>query len=330
MTKATDQDREKDGRRLPPELLGPLPCRPCPVRCVWGSDRLSGRRGLPGTWGTSWEVSAHPNGESTATVGGEELGLGEVLARWGDAALGEGPMLRAGYLDTNEPLSVQVHPNEAYARAHAHDHGKTETWYILEAEPGATLVAGTRATTTAELARALDAGTVGDLLVTHPVAKGDVVHIPAGCLHALGAGILAAEVGGDSDTTYRFWDYDRVDDSGRRRPLHREDGLAVVDPDLEPTIVRAADVPRGRPVITSPGYEVELLEVGTSLVMESAPTVRVAMVVAGEGTVTGPSGKIALSTYDSLLVPASAGPMEWRGPMELLVARAKETVQATG
>lgn len=185
--------------------------------------------------GTSWEVSRHPHGESRVVVGPwAGVGLGAVVDADPAGCLGGHAMVRGAFLDAAEALSVQVHPQEDYARTHEGDHGKTETWYVVEAEPGATIVAGTSASSVEELKAAVEDGSLDALLVRVPVSAGDVVHVPAGTLHALGAGVLAAELGSDSDVTYRFFDYGRTDASGAPRELHVEQGLAVVDPRVAP------------------------------------------------------------------------------------------------
>lgn len=126
------------------------------------------------------------------------------------------------WIFTTERLSVQVHPNDEYARVHHNSPGKTEAWHIVHAEPGAKLGLGLKRTLTRDEARkaALD-GSIEDLLNWAPVQPGDTVFIPAGTIHAIGAGLVVAEIQQDSDVTYRLYDY------GRGRELHLERGLDV-------------------------------------------------------------------------------------------------------
>ena len=216
-----------------PVPRGVLVQEPCLVRTVWGAARVAAARGIEGPVGTSWEVSRHPHGESRVVVGPwAGVGLGAVVDADPAGCLGGHAMVRGAFLDAAEALSVQVHPQEDYARTHEGDHGKTETWYVVEAEPGATIVAGTSASSVEELKAAVEDGSLDALLVRVPVSAGDVVHVPA-----LGAGVLAAELGSDSDVTYRFFDYGRTDASGAPRELHVEQGLAVVDPTSRPQVV---------------------------------------------------------------------------------------------
>lgn len=126
-------------------------------------------------------------------------------------------------------LSVQVHPDDAYAASHGLDAGKTEMWYVLEAEPGATLVNGLKPGVTPEEIK--DAALIGacePLLNTVKVKKGDCFYIPAGLVHAIGKGILLAEIQQNSNTTYRLYDYDRVGTDGKKRELHTDKAAEVI------------------------------------------------------------------------------------------------------
>jgi mannose-6-phosphate isomerase len=145
--------------------------------------------------------------------------IGEVWFTGGD----ELPLL-AKYIFTNEWLSIQVHPNDAQARARGLPHGKSECWYILDAEPAATLGLGlTRAVGKDELRQAAIDGSIEQLMDWRGVAAGDFVFVPAGTIHAIGAGISLLEFQQNSDVTYRLYDY------GRPRELHLDDGVAVAD-----------------------------------------------------------------------------------------------------
>jgi len=132
------------------------------------------------------------------------------------------PDLLLKLLFTSQPLSIQVHPDDAYARSMGQPHGKTEAWYILSAEPDAAVGAGLkRDLTPEELRAAIQDGSIADLLLWHPVRAGELVFIPAGTIHSIGAGLVLAEIQQRSDTTFRLFDY------GRARELHVEEGVAV-------------------------------------------------------------------------------------------------------
>ena len=180
--------------------------------------------------GESLEVSALPGLESRVS-GGEYAGktLREMHSLWGKSLTGlEGndfPLLLK-FLDTRQPLSVQVHPDDSYALSHEGKLGKSEAWYILDAAPGAELVYGIN-TRGESLRSVLDAGKLESCLCRTEVHAGDVFYIPAGTVHALGAGIRCYEIQQTSDLTYRLWDWGRVGKDGRPRQLHIEQAIAV-------------------------------------------------------------------------------------------------------
>jgi mannose-6-phosphate isomerase len=148
--------------------------------------------------------------------------VGEI---WFDAPAGREPELLVKYLFTSERLSIQVHPDDAQARARGFARGKDEAWVILDAQPGATIALGTiRPVSREELRRAALNGSIEALMDWRPVAEGDVIYSPANTIHAIGAGITLIEVQQNVDLTYRLYDY------GRPRELHLDDGIAVSDP----------------------------------------------------------------------------------------------------
>src|SRR5208283_4546370 len=185
----------------------------------------------------SWEVADHGTDQSVVDQGPlAGTTLGELVRQRGAELLGchhpqpRFPLL-VKFLDAAQSLSVQVHPNdEQAARLNPPDLGKTEAWYILSAEPGSLIYAGLRpGVDRQQLADAIRQGTCGNLLHQFEPQAGDCLFVPAGTVHALGAGLLVAEVQQSSDTTFRLFDWNRVGPDGKPRPLHVERGLAVVD-----------------------------------------------------------------------------------------------------
>lgn len=152
--------------------------------------------------------------------------IGEI---WFPAPEGQAMPLLVKYLFTSEKLSIQVHPNDAQARERGLPAGKEECWYILDAEPGATLGMGTKEVLSGEALREASlSGAIEDLMEWHPVAPGMLFHIPPGTVHAIGPGIALIEVQQNIDVTYRLYDY------GRPRELHLDDGVAVSKPEPFP------------------------------------------------------------------------------------------------
>jgi len=142
-----------------------------------------------------------------------------------DGKQAHAPALLLKLLFTSEPLSIQVHPDDTYARAMGMPNGKSEAWYILSAEPDAKIGVGLEHRITPQQLRAsIQDGSIAELVHWRPVAKGDVIYIPAGTIHAIGAGIVLAEIQQRSDTTFRLFDF------GRQRELHEDDGVAVAHP----------------------------------------------------------------------------------------------------
>ena len=220
----------------------PLRLEPTFRNYLWGGRKLATRLAKPipaeGIWAESWEVVDHAEHESLI-ANGELAGqtLGAVMranSDWlvGDAAtiVGRFPLLLK-YLDCQRVLSVQVHPEDSYALAmQPPDLGKTEAWYIVDAEPGSVLYAGLKpGVERHDLLEAIEAGRSAECLHQMEPKPGDCVFIPAGTVHALGAGLIVAEIQQASNTTFRLYDWDRVDDQGKSRPLHIEQSLETIN-----------------------------------------------------------------------------------------------------
>jgi mannose-6-phosphate isomerase len=208
---------------------------------VWGGTRLAayGKQLPPeGHIGESWEISGHRDGLSTV-ANGPLAGrtIPELTAEFGADLVGsevpvEKPFpLLVKILDAGAQLSVQVHPSDAYCAEHGlTDPGKPEAWLVLEAEPGARIWKGLAEGTTRErFEKLLAAGKLAECLHSFEVRAGDCVNLPAGTVHAIGAGIVLAEVQQTSDLTYRVFDWNRMGLDGRPRQLHVSEALATID-----------------------------------------------------------------------------------------------------
>lgn len=199
---------------------------------IWGGRKLHalyGRENDGKKISESWEISVHPAGESKLADGRT---LSEYLAEHKTAVDENGspfPIL-VKYIDAAQNLSVQVHPDDTYARANENDNGKTEMWYILSADEGAGIYCGFKRDTTREefYAKVKD-GTVEELLNFIPVKAGDCYLIKAGTVHAIGAGCVICEIQQDSNVTYRVYDYNRLGADGKPRELHVEKALDVIN-----------------------------------------------------------------------------------------------------
>lgn len=206
----------------------PLLLKPAVKDYLWGGNRLKTRYNVESDYAVTaeaWVLSTHKNGPSTVQNGilaGKTLE--QALATWGQTA----PDILVKLIDARDRLSLQVHPDDTYAAHHHQSRGKTEMWYVLDAEPGAELICGfEKDMTTEEFAAHIQNGTADKVVAHFPVRAGDVFFIPAGTVHAIGAGILVAEVQQNSDLTYRVWDWGRVGTDGKPRELHVQRALDV-------------------------------------------------------------------------------------------------------
>ena len=231
--------------------LNPIPLYPAfryGKDTPWGGDALRRlfNKNIPDDHtGESLEMSVISGKDSVDESG---TSLQALIDRFGASMTGTGvsspfPLLLK-LIDARDRLSVQVHPDDAYAAAHENKYGKTEAWVILRAEPGAHLVYGIREGTTPSMLE--DACAKGreieKLLRLVPVKAGDVFYIPSGMVHAIGAGIVLYEIQQSSDVTYRFYDWDRTDAHGNKRQLHIRQALDVSRLDLQPDAVCAEQV----------------------------------------------------------------------------------------
>ena len=285
----------------------------------WGGEKLRTVYGKPIAevpTGESLEVSCIPGLESTDDMG---VKLPELIARYGmrfagDYA-GEAFPLLLKFIDAAENLSVQVHPDDAYAKWMENGKlGKTEAWIILDAPEGSQLVYGIRkGTTLAELRKACEAGSaVEPLLRKVDVKPGDVCFIPAGCVHTIGAGIMLYEIQQSSDVTYRFYDWDRVDKNGNCRELHIDKALDVTDLAFTLDPIPAGNEPIAR-VLEETYFTLDLINVDGA---QSVPAINhfgILTVLEGELTLCWQGGSRKLAKGESLYVPAASPALTLQG-----------------
>ena len=219
----------------------PILLQPVYKEYIWGGERLIHefhRRLNAGIYAESWEIADHPDGR-TRIINGPDAGatLSEAIALRGPELLGTGrtdkafPLL-VKIIDARETLSVQVHPDDVSA-IRVGGEAKSEMWYVLSATPDAHIYSGFRpGVTSADFENARTNGTIPALLQRFPARPGMVFHTPGGRVHAIGAGCLLLEIQQDANTTYRLYDWDRLDKAGKPRPLHIDKALQVINWDL--------------------------------------------------------------------------------------------------
>lgn len=213
--------------------------------------------------GESWELSAHPDGQSviaSGTFAGMYFGefiekYGEEVVCWKSSSLDRFPVL-IKFIDAKNALSIQIHPYDDYALENENEFGKNEMWYVVDCEPGAYLYCGLKQDSSKEEIRErIENNTITEILNKIEVHKGDCVMVKAGTIHAIGAGILICEIQQNSNCTYRMYDYDRRDKFGNRRELHISKAIDVVDvKKYKPFVSGNSDVPEGAELLVSCKY----------------------------------------------------------------------------
>lgn len=304
--------------------IGPLQFRPVLKRIRWGGRRLGTALGKPigdeSDYAESWEVSCHDNGPSIVDGGAfDGVDFRELVARFPDDVLGPRrssdrfPLL-VKFLDANDRLSVQVHPNDDLAgEFEPGGNGKTEMWVILDAEPGSSLYVGLKAgVDEPRLRRSLQNETLEDCLHRVEVAAGDCVFIPAGTVHAIGEGILLAEIQQSSDVTFRLDDWGRVGADGKPRPLHIEQALRCIDfqrGPVEPVApeVLNADEPRCERLVQSAYFTTHRYTAERSFALQKEASFRVLMLLKGAAEIATEGDRRKLQFGRTMLIPACCG-----------------------
>lgn len=303
--------------------MEPIKLEPAGKDYLWGGERLKteyGKKSHLTPLAETWECSAHPDGLSTVAGGsfaGKTLAgvLEEHPEYLGSNVHGEELPILVKLVDAKKDLSLQVHPDDAYAREHEHQNGKSEMWYILDAQPGAELVCGFEHPMTKELLQnAVRTGNLSKHLQKVSVSKGDVFYIPAGTVHALGAGVLVAEVQESSNVTYRVYDYERTDRNGEKRELHLDKAADVLDMRARSTVRQAPRVTRYFPgnsrelLCRCKYFEVERIGVAKEFSFPVANTsFQVLLCIEGTGTLTTPGKTVGVSKGECVFLPAGLG-----------------------
>jgi mannose-6-phosphate isomerase len=303
----------------------PLRFKPIFKPYVWGGRRLATVLGkeLPGGQAAaeSWEICDRDADQSVVAVGplaGKTLR--ELITQHAAELLGRHALvprfpLLFKFLDAREPLSVQVHPNdEQAARLDPPDLGKTEAWVILDALPGSVIYAGLkRGFDRPALQREANRGTTHLCLNKFEPQVGDCIFIPAGTVHALGAGLLIAEVQQASDTTYRLFDWNRVGVDGQPRPLHVDQALEVIDyarGPVNPTTPQATSHAHAERLVTCDKFILDRWRFDTSLIVGGDERFHFLAVLTGEVEIEGDPCDTALRRGDTVLIPAALGPVQ--------------------
>ncbi len=314
----------------------PIKLQPVFKEIVWGGNRLKNDYGFKSELNNiaeAWMLCARNDGDNVI-INGEFEGKSftefvkenkELLGSKGEK-YDEFPLL-IKFIDAKSDLSVQVHPDDDYAKKYENSYGKTEAWYILDCDEGAQLIYGfNKELTRDEFKKSIEDNTFLEHVNKVNVKKGDVFFINAGTLHAIGGGILLAEVQQNCNTTYRVYDYGRLVD-GKPRELHVEKALDVTDT-VPPT--RSGD-PDGKKIVTDGCVSQELcsceffrmstLDVnGTYTFNVDNESFASLLVTKGEGTVECNGTVVDITSGDSIFIPANSGKIILNGEFEVLVS----------
>jgi len=306
------------------QLLYPLRFFPIYVERVWGGDnlkRLFGREFQGNRIGESWEVACHPHGTSVVCNGPlKGKSLKDIIDTYGRRLLGDKltqrdidrfPLL-VKLLDANDVLSVQVHPDDSYAMKNENGElGKCEMWYVISAKPGSKIVYGLKKGVTKDIFKdALEKGTLENCLNFVEVSPGDVFDVPAGMVHALGAGVVVAEIQQNSDTVYRVYDWNRVGLDGKPRELHINKALDVIDFSEKYKAEKTKGLAVGNKVffVANRYFAVELIKInGRYDDRADGSKFAIYTVVSGSGKIVYDGGELELKSGDSVLIPACLG-----------------------
>lgn len=290
---------------------------------LWGGRRLREQFGkaCSGSLAESWELSVHREGSSIVSTGPDAgTALDVYLTKHGAGYIGSRaarfPFFPAmvKLIDARDALSIQVHPSDQYALSREGQYGKTEVWYIVDALPGAYIYYGlNRAVTTNELRGHIEAGTLPEILNRVEVQAGEVYFIPAGTIHAIGAGVLVCEIQQNSNVTYRIYDYERRGPDGKLRELHVEKALEVAS--LEQLILPPQTCTKDdgsdqilSPIASCPYFTaVHGRAAGKFTLDTTKESFTHLLFLAGQGELTWGSQWLDYKKGDSILIPAGAG-----------------------
>ena len=303
--------------------MRPLKFHPILKQTLWGGERIIPYKELASGLsrvGESWELSGMSGSESVVAEGPwAGSTLSELIGRFGAELLGKANYARFGqefpllvkFIDAREDLSIQVHPDDELAQKRHGKSGKCEMWYVLEAEPGASLLTGfSRPIDPAEYERRVADNTLTDVLSRQAIAPGDVFYLPAGRVHSIGKGSFIVEIQQSSDITYRIYDFDRRDAAGNTRELHTELAREAIDFESSENsrITYAPENNQEVRLVTTPYFTTSLytLTARTRCDWSATDSFVAIILLQGSGSLTDNEGnRIDIRQGETWLLPAS-------------------------
>lgn len=322
-------------------MLYPLKFKPRIKERIWGGSAILKKRSKAAArldkskpYGESWDLSS-VKGDISVVANGFLKGnnLTEIIEVYMGDLVGEQHFERFGlefpllvkYLDCNDKLSVQVHPDDTLAEERHNSYGKTEAWYVADCKPGAAIYLGFKDLniTREEYLAAVAESRLAELLNRIEVKKGDVFYIPAGTVHALGAGIEVVEIQQTSDVTYRIYDWDRVDASGKGRELHTALAVDAIDFEADADLLhKQYNLSKGgvAKVIDTQIFTMSLMDVdgSKSLDRSSLDSFIIYIALCGDFKISADGKEESLANGELILVPAQCCDIEFEGNGQIM------------
>ncbi|SDI00591.1 type I phosphomannose isomerase catalytic subunit [Winogradskyella thalassocola] len=301
-------------------MLYPLKFQPILKDKIWGGEKLNqyfNKASESKNLGESWEISTVPN--DVSVVGNGELkgkSLQELVNNYKAGLLGDKNWERFGnefpllikFIDAKQDLSIQLHPNDELAKKRHNSFGKTEMWYVMQADDDANLIVGFKGEVDkATYLKHLEKNTLTEILNFDNVKEGDTYFIEAGRVHAIGAGVLLAEIQQTSDVTYRVYDWDRVDDEGNERELHNDIAIDAFDfemkNDFRIDYAKQKDV--SNEMVSCPFFTTNFIEIASEIAIDNThDSFLIYMCVDGDVEVITKDSKEHISKGETILIPA--------------------------
>jgi mannose-6-phosphate isomerase len=311
----------------------PIQFTPILKERIWGGTQLKSLLNKSVTddkTGESWEISSVPNDVSIVASGSYKgKSLNDLISEFPTQLLGSSVYSRFGnqfpllfkFIDAREDLSIQLHPNDELAQKRHNSFGKTEMWYVMHADEGARMIVGFKEKSSSEeYLKHLHDKSLLSILDSKKVKEGDVFFLETGTIHAIGAGIVVAEIQQTSDITYRVYDFDRVDANGNQRELHIDLALDAINYDVvevQRTYEKAEN--EINTVVECPYFTTNFIKVTDRVTIATNPeTFKVLMVVSGNCELIMEGESYSYVKGDTLLIPAAAPSFELKGSSSVL------------
>jgi mannose-6-phosphate isomerase len=315
-------------------MLTPIKLKSVCKEIIWGGNRLKNEYNKVSNLNNiaeSWELTVRDDGMNIIDGGDfDGMTMAEYIEKNGFSVVSNKELdrfpLLIKFIDAEDNLSIQVHPDDEYGMKTANSLGKTEMWYIIDAKPGSKLVYGLKESCTIEMLKdAIKNNNVEEMLNYVPVKKGDVFFIPSGLVHAIGAGILLAEIQQNSNITYRVYDYNRLGKDGKPRELHVQDALNVIVNRTEEEIEKirfSTNVKNTSTLASCEYFNVDKFNIdGSCEFSTNAESFNSILCLEGNGNIEFNGTQFPLIKGDSYFIPANLGRYLVSGNLEIIVSK---------